>query len=55
MMAVKQQGSMSNEGAKEAAECLKSECAWYVYHVQPESEGCAIAKMSNDLKGILLK
>jgi len=32
--------------------CKKEECAWYVKHEQPLSEGCAIKELSNSLKRI---
>ena len=55
LMAVKQRGNMMGESEREATECLKGECAWYVYHIQPDSEGCAIPKLSDSLKNISLK
>ncbi len=55
LMAVKQRGNILGESDKEAAECLKGECAWYVFHMQPDSEGCAIPKLSDSVKSIALK
>ncbi len=55
LMAAKQRGNMMGESEREAAECIKAECAWWVFHVQPDSEGCAIPKLSDCLKTISLK
>jgi len=37
-----------------AAECQGEECAWYVRHENPNSEGCAIKELSDSLKTISL-
>ena len=55
MTAVKQQGSLMGESGREAAECIKEACAWYVIQMQPNSEGCAIAKLTDAVKVISLK
>jgi len=40
---------------KGSTECPGKECAWYVTHEQPDSEGCAIKELSDSLKTIGLQ
>lgn len=54
LMAAKQKGELVTANERDSVECLKTACAWYVLHEQPFSEGCAIQKISDDLKQISL-
>jgi hypothetical protein len=54
LKAVKDQGGLLGESGREAAECLKGECAWYVVHPLPPSEGCALLSIAESLKALSL-
>lgn len=54
LMALKHKENLDAKSEKSSAECIKGECAWYVIHSQPPSEGCAIMKISDAIKTITL-
>ena len=41
--------------AGKGEECVEKKCAWYIEHEMPNSEGCAIAELSDSLKTISLR
>jgi hypothetical protein len=53
LAASKQHGELVTMTDKDAVECLKEACAWYVMFSVPNVEGCAVAKLADSLNSIL--